>query len=159
MRQSNLVTGLFAVLFALIGDPVSAVEPDASDWEGIEKMMSAEEFTAAGLGKLSREELLELNEWFLKFLAHDSQQVVNTDETIRELQKTPVRRRITGKFKGWDGDTVFRLDNGEIWKQRLPGRYAISLDNPEVEIFKNFLGFYELRILKTGRRIGVTRLK
>jgi len=80
-------------------------------------------------------------------------------EAIQALQKAPVRHRLVGPFKGWTGDTVFTLDNGEMWKQRLPGRYAASLENPEVEIYRNLFGFYELRIVKTGQKVGVTRLK
>ena len=128
-------------------------------WEGLKQMMSAEEFHKAGLDKLSTGELHELDQWLLHFLAYDSPQVIKSDDTIKELQKVPVRRRIAGHFDGWDGATVFKLDNGEVWKQRLPGRYSASLENPEVEIIRNLLGFYELRVVKTRHKIGVTRLK
>lgn len=122
-------------------------------------MMSAQDFRSAGLEKLTPDELSRLNQWFILFIAHDSQQVVKSDATIQELQNAPVRRRIAGSFHGWDGNTTFTLDNGEVWKQRLPGRYFARLENPEVEIFKNLLGFYELRVVQTGSRIGVSRLK
>jgi len=130
-----------------------------STWVGMKQMMSAEEFHAAGLDKLSSGELHKLDQWLLHFLAYDSPQVIKSDDAIKELQKVPVRRRIAGHFSGWGGATVFELDNGEVWKQRLPGRYAVSMDNPEVEIIRNILGFYELRIVKTGHKIGVTRVK
>ena len=121
--------------------------------------MSAEEFEGAGLDNLNAEELQRLDKWLLQFLAYESQQLVKADKKIQKLQKVAVRRRIDGHFSGWTGKTVFRLDNGEVWKQRLSGRYAVSLENPEVEIFKNLLGFYELKMVKTGRRVGVTRVK
>ena len=133
--------------------------PKTDTWTGIKQMMSAKEFHAAGLDKLSPGELRSLDTWMLHFLAYDSSQVVKADKVIKKLQKIPVRRRIKGHFHGWDGSTVFTLDNGEVWKQRLPGRYATSLDNPEVEIIRNLLGFYELRIVKSGSKIGVTRIK
>lgn len=138
---------------------VGAADPKPTTWEGIERMMKAEEFEAAGLEKLNPQELEQLNQWLVRFLAYDSKQVLKTDEKIQELQNVPVRSRIVGKFRGWDGDTTFTLDNGEVWKQRLAGRYAVNLDNPEVEIGKNLLGFYEMKIVETGRRVGVTRLK
>lgn len=128
-------------------------------WTGLERSMSPEEFRGAGLDKLSPEELDRLNDWLLRFLARDAVHVVKTDETIREIQKAPVRHRIVGAFNGWHGDTVFRLDNGEVWKQRLPGEYFARLQDPEIEIVKNLIGFYELKILATGRRIGVTRVE
>ncbi|MBF8270293.1 MAG: hypothetical protein HW386_2002 [Gammaproteobacteria bacterium] len=128
-------------------------------WQGLKLMMSSEEFRAAGLDKLSTDELQQLDAWLVRFLAHDAQQVVHTDETIQELQKVPVQRRIAGRFTGWRGETVFQLDNGEVWKQRLSGRYAVVLENPLVEISRNLFGYYELRVVETGVKIGVTRLK
>jgi hypothetical protein len=128
-------------------------------WHGIQKMMTPDEYRSAGLEKLSPEELSNLNQWFMRFIAHDSQQVVKTDTVIKEMQSAPVRRRIAGTFHGWDGKTIFTLDNGEVWRQRLPGRYFVKLENPEVEIFKNLLGFYELKVVETGKRVGVSRVK
>lgn len=151
--------GSMITLLLLLNLPATAAEKDTGTWEGLKQMMSAEEFHAAGLDKLSAGELEHLDHWLLRFLAYDSQQVVHADETIKALQKVPVRHRIAGHFSGWDGDTVFTLDNGEVWKQRLSGRYAISLESPEVEIYKNVFGYYELKVVKTGRRIGVSRVK
>jgi hypothetical protein len=156
--QPSLSRILFGV-FLCISLTLSAAEQRPATWEGLERMMSPEEFRAAGLAKLNPDELGKLNEWLVHFLAYDSAQVVRTDEKIQNLQNVPVRSRIVGKFRGWDGDTTFTLDNGEVWKQRLPGRYAANLDNPEVEVSKNLLGFHELKIVQTGRKVGVTRLK
>lgn len=138
---------------------VVQAEEETRSWHGIQKMMTPEEYRAAGLEKLSPDELGRLNQWMLRFLAYDSQIVVQSDAAVQKLQNTPVKRRIAGKFTGWDGKTTFTLDNGEVWRQRLPGRYAVVLENPEVEIFKNLMGFHELRIVKTGKRIGVSRVK
>lgn len=147
----------FAVSIGLCAG--AAAGPDGKTWRGLEQMMSAEDFQAAGLDKLSPEQLDRLDEWLLHFIARDAQQVVRSDEKIRELQSAPARHRLVGTFRGWDGDTTFTLDNGEVWKQRVPGRYAKRLENPEIEISRNVLGFYELRIIETGRRIGVTRIR
>lgn len=150
-----LCWSLCLVLLPMTG----AVAEETRTWNGVEKMMTAEEYRAAGLDKLSPEELAQLNKWMLRFIAYDAQQVVKSDSAVQKLQNTPVRRRIAGKFAGWSGKTTFTLDNGEVWRQRLPGRYAVTLDNPEVEIYRNVLGFHELRILKTGKKIGVSRIK
>ena len=145
--------------FYIISLPVQSADQKTGNWDGLRSMMGVEAFQAAGLDKLSPEEMQKLDQWLLQFLAHDSQQVIHADENIKELQKVPVQRRIAGHFSGWKGKTVFTLDNGEVWRQRLSGRYAVSLESPEVEIYRNFVGYYELRILETGRKIGVTRVK
>ena len=156
--QSSVARTLFLSVLCL-SKPLSAADPKPTTWEGIERMMKAEDFEAAGLGKLSPAELEKLNQWLMRFLAYESKQIIKTDEKLQELQNVPVRSRIVGTFRGWDGDTTFILDNGEVWKQRLPGRYAVKLDDPEVEISRNLLGFYELKIVQTGRKVGVTRVK
>ncbi len=147
------------VLWAATCAVPSVRAEEAKAWNGIEKMMTAEEYKAAGLDKLTPDELARLNQWMLRFIAYDAEQVVKSDAAVQKLQNTPVRRRIAGKFTGWTGKTTFILDNGEVWRQRLPGRYAVVLDNPEVEIARNLLGFHELKIVKTGKRIGVSRVK
>ena len=148
-----------AMLLVLISFSTLAAAPKSGNWDGLKRMMSAEEFSKAGLDNLSADDLHYLDRWILKFLAYDAQQMVKADKKIHKLQKTAVRRRIVGHFSGWTGKTVFRLDNGEIWKQRLVSRYAVSLENPQVEINKNLFGFYEMKIVKTGRRVGVSRVK
>ena len=149
----------FVLALLISGSSAVPAAEKIKTWKGLEQMMSVEEFRAAGLEKLSPEERSRLNQWLIQFIAHDSQQVVKTDTVVQDLQKAPVRRRIAGSFRGWDGDTTFILDNGEVWRQRLSGRYFVKLENPEVEIFKNLLGFYELRIVQTGKKIGVSRIK
>ena len=159
MRLKILKPLALGTLLILVSFSTLAAKPKSGNWDGLRKMMSSEEFKQAGLDNLSAEELGKLDRWLLRFLAYDSQQLVKVDEKIKKLQKVAVRRRIVGHFSGWTGKTVFRLDNGEVWKQRLGSRYAISLENPQVEIKKNLFGFYEMKILKTGRRVGVSRVK
>ena len=159
MRCQLLSQGIIGVLLLCAGPANQAAETNTPAWEGLQRMMAPEEFREAGLDKLSGEELERLDRWILEFLAHDSTLMVQKDEAIRQLQEEPVRRQIPGHFRGWEGDTVFTLDNGEVWKQRMPSRYFTSLEDPEVEISRNLLGYYELEIVKTGRRVGVTRIK
>lgn len=159
MENNPFICFVLLIVMLSISGPVGSEESGASSWKGLNRMMSAEEFKQAGLGKLNPEELERLDRWLLQFLVHDSAMVVKSDETIRELQKQPIRHRIAGHFRGWDGKTIFTLDNGEIWRQRVPSRYFVSLENPEVEISRNPLGYYELKVVETDRRVGVTRIK
>ncbi len=160
MKVKSFAIPSLVILLNLSILTVNAEENVTRDtWHGLHEMMSSEEFKATGLDKLSTEELQQLDAWLIRFLAYDSKQVIQSDEKIQNLQKTPVRRRIAGHFSGWSGATIFVLDNGEVWKQRTTGSYAIAMENPEVEIVRNLFGFYELKIVKTGSKIGVTRVK
>lgn len=72
---------------------------------------------------------------------------------------TLIEARIVGEFRGWDGNTAFRLDNGQIWKQRVGGKYrSRARTNPEVIVEKGRFGYY-LKLVETGRSVGVKRIR
>ena len=62
-------------------------------------------------------------------------------------------------FRGWSGKTKFKLDNGQIWQQRVSGRYTYSGDDTRVVISVNGFGFYEMELLAAGRSVGVKRIQ
>lgn len=159
MGSKTLIRIISLYVILGVAATVWGEESGTPAWKGLHRMMTVEEFKQAGLDKLNPEELERLDRWLLQFLVHDSEMVVKSDETIRELQKQPIRHRIVGHFRGWDGKTTFTLDNGEVWHQRVPSRYFASLEDPEVEISRNPLGYYELKVVESGRRVGVTRIK
>lgn len=66
---------------------------------------------------------------------------------------------IMGDFRGWSGKTVFILDNGQVWRQRVSGRYTYLGDDRRVEITQNNWGFYEMKLLAADRTVGVSRVK
>jgi hypothetical protein len=48
--------------------------------------------------------------------------VEQVDPTVTvSLADLLVDSHIVGNFDGWDGDTLFELDNGQIWQQVGPG--------------------------------------
>lgn len=109
--------------------------------------MTQSELEATGVSKLSVEELAHLNQWL-------EQRQILRDET-----PMLVSARILGEFEGWDGDTRFRLDNGQVWQQRVGGRYRAPMrTNPEVEIEHSRFGHY-LKVVETGRMVGVHRIR
>lgn len=69
-----------------------------------------------------------------------------------------IRARVVGEFTGWEGKTVFTLDNGQVWRQSTPGSYRFKATDPEVTIEKSLLG-YKLRLVETKRSISVRRVK
>ncbi len=144
--------------FGLLLTPAIAAEapPD------VRALMTADEFNAAGLERLSPAELEALNRWLLRYTAQQASELGQHSELVKEevrkVEVEGVRTRIEGEFFGWDGDTVFRLENGQVWKQRLPGRWSYRASSPEVELSKNFLGYWMLRVLEADRSVGVTRV-
>ena len=139
---------------------LSALTPAAADTEefpGVEKLMSEEQYRAAGLDKLTPAEREALNDWLIGYTALEATVMLRTNEEVKEVEQThEIRARIKAPFKGWTGETVFRLDNGQVWRQRLQGRMVYSGEDTEVVIKKNFMGFYKMTHLASGRSVGVS---
>lgn len=128
----------------------------SKDFPGIEKLMSAEEFSRAGLDTLTPEQVRALDDWLVRYTAGEAYVVQTTSEEVRAaVPEFRIEARIVPPFSGWTGQTLFRLDNGQVWRQRIKGRYMFNGDDTRVVITRNLLGFYNLTLVSTGRAVGV----
>ena len=151
-------TLIAALCSLLLGTTTWAATGDS--FPGIEALMTAEEYSAAGIGKLTTEERAALNRWLIRYTAEDSQVFLNSDEQVLEaVKEQEVLSSIVPPFKGWSGKTVFRLENGQVWEQRRRGNYVHTSGSTEVRITKNFMGFYRMELLESGKSVQVQRLK
>lgn len=142
----------------MLSSVAAAAAGDA--FPGVQKLMTAEEFKAAGLDKLSTQERQALDTWLTKFTATEAPALLETNEEVKEVQAAHViSANIKQPFEGWSGKTVFYLDNGQVWRQRLDGRMVYNGEDTAVEIKKNFLGFYKMRHIASDRSVGVSRIK
>lgn len=71
-----------------------------------------------------------------------------------------IKTRILGKFTGWDGHTIFRLENGQVWQQSGPDlKYFPNLVDPEVELIPSSWAGWKLRIVSEGLWCKVRRVR
>ena len=146
-----LATGLLAQFPALAAQPATDRE-----FPGIQRLMSSGEFAAAGLDRLTDAELAALDAWLLRYTAGEAEMLQRTNAEVREAAETvQITSRLQAPFAGWDGNTLLRLENGQVWRQRQPGRYRHTGDDLEVTIRRNFFGFHVLTVTSTGRSVGV----
>ena len=87
----------------------------------IKEMMSPEEFKAAGLNKLSSEELEKLNAWLQGY--RETTEKVTEKKTEKRVAASqsffhhdPIVSRVDGSFAGLKGRTVIKLEDGTVWK-------------------------------------------
>ena len=136
--------------------------------EDLRSEMSAADFNQMGLSKLSDSELARLYQWVK---IRESREPIQDRLTLVKAEQPSSQQRmdkpsseetittsIEGAFEGWTGATLFRLSNGQVWRQRLNGRWRYKADSPSVEIKKNFMGYYVMSI-DDKKSIGVTRIK
>ena len=158
IRPAAVSLGLAVLLLVMLVPVAFAAEGFAS----LEEQMSGDEFKSAGLDKLSPQELASLNAWIrarsLATLdAPRSSSVpmtsVSTDagaakeSDIEKMPREPIVARINGKFSGWDGKTVFKLENGMIWAQADGHKfYTQELQNPTVTIEPAMFGTWKLTV-------------
>jgi hypothetical protein len=139
----------------------------------LEQMIGAERSAAMGLAKLTPEERAELARWLEQRLA-DRPEPVAIEGTMAPVQVQPalfgaeqtqvegalatLSARIVGEFTGWEGKTIFTLDNGQVWRQSTGGVYRHRATDPAVTIERGAFG-YKLRLTETKRSIAVRRIK
>ncbi|MEL0087983.1 MAG: hypothetical protein VW757_07865 [Halieaceae bacterium] len=81
------------------------------------------------------------------------------EEAAREAAlNEPFEAEIVGPFGGWSGKTVFTLSNGQVWRQRNGSNYRHTAQGQTVAVKKNFMGYWTLTVLSSGRTVGVRRI-
>ncbi len=138
---------------------VASIAALAADDPDIRALMTEEEFAASGLSRLSDEEIEAINRWLIRYTAQDAEKMLDTSPAVQEIDNEAIRSSIDGQFNGWNGPTRFHLKNGQIWETRSTRVYSYSAIDPEVEITKNWMGIFRMRILETGQAINVRRVQ
>src|SRR5213080_3849855 len=135
-----LTLGLFLILGFL--EPAFAAREETAG--SIQEMMSPEEFKAAGLNKLSPEELQKLDAWLQGY-----RQVAEKKATARaERTKLDLLvSRVAGNFGGLTGRTIISLEDGTVWKQaNAEDRFRPRVtDHPAAVVLHGIFG-YKMRI-------------
>jgi hypothetical protein len=70
-----------------------------------------------------------------------------------------VESRYDGEFTGWSGNTLFRLENGQVWKQAQSGRVSARAGRPKVTIKRATLGGYRMSVEGLNETIRVERVR
>lgn len=70
-----------------------------------------------------------------------------------------IQSRLVGEFTGWRGNTEFRLENGQVWRQAGSGRLAWSADSPIVTIRRGVLNSYRLSVEGLNASVRVRRVR
>jgi hypothetical protein len=159
----TVILSILALIFCLVAVPAAA--QDDSEAPNVEFLMTPEDFRASGLDKLSDAERAHLSEWLERYRegAFVGPEVNKPPSEWTEAEKSAERNfqivaKVVPSFRGWSGKTTFRLDNGQVWQQRMPGRLSYSGGDSEVVVTKNLMGGYILEHVESGRSVLVKRV-
>ena len=140
--------GLLRLTKAQSPDP-NAPKPLA-DNVSLKDLMTPEQFKAAGLKKLSAEELDHLNRFLQGYREKAVQQQVKaTEERVnppprrdRATAQNVIEGHIQGHFAGLTGHTRVVLDNGSIWQQiDTAEKFAANLESPDIVLVRTIFGY------------------
>lgn len=143
---------------------------DAFAQKPIERDMSPEEFKAAGLDKLSPEELAKLNLWLGRKIDTAATEAASLAKDKVEQENRgffhfgsnePIVGRISGEFRGFGKGRTFTLEGGQIWRQTDNATLVgAKLDSPEVRINPSISGNgWYLAVKGYNTRAKVERVK
>lgn len=162
------------VLATLLALPALAIAQDAPP---LQQAMSAEEFKAAGLDKLSAEELARLNAWLDRRVEQQASEAVAAaveqarEEGRKEVveknrgffhfgSEEPIEASIVGEFDGFGSRKRYTLDNGQVWEQTDGATLAgVRKSNPKVRIKPGMMGVWWMRIDGYNTQAKVQRVE
>ena len=189
-KTSNMTKRLFSLpALAVVAMTVAfsgvafAQDSDAP----IEERMSTAERQATGINKLTADELAALNAWLSRQQAEvverevaEATQAIEAQQQQREESQDrrglreriadvfagddndsdTITSRLVGTFDGWDGETVFELENGMVWRQAETNLYTVrATTNPEVVIRRGLFDRWRLQVKGYNKRLTVERVK
>jgi hypothetical protein len=129
----------------------------------VQELMTPDEFKAAGLDKLSEDELQHLDAWLQGYRQTAEKRVSEqaekkaTEEIKKATEQAKARApklmvdrvvsRVDGTLGGLTGRTVIKLEDGTVWKQaNIDDRYQPQVtDHPMVSVSHSAFG-YKMRV-------------
>lgn len=160
MRSIALI---LSVMWLLPSVPAWAGECPAFD---ILKDMSAADFRATGLDRLSGAQLNALNAWFAAYEKKQAMQCAaapgpsTSAAPASGAGEDAITSYVSGTFTGWSGGTLFHLDNGQVWEQIDDSTYVgHSLAHPKVTITRGLFNAYYLSVEGVKESVRVRRVK
>ena len=170
------------LLFIVLALSISCLANAADSFSTLEERMTGKDFKETGLGKLTDEELANLNNWLRRHsvatlenaAARSASNVAAAETTsdLRGFENQPkyvpggndskvIYGTVIGTFDGWNGKGfLFKLTNGMVWQTTEKDTFFTKpVENAEIEIKKGFMGNWRLSMVGHGSAVRVKRVK
>jgi hypothetical protein len=156
---------LLSITILMLSLGIVTAQDDQSLWT-MDKVMTPQELKDTGVSGLSPSQRKALDAWLNRFTTRlvkvatrkiTKQSTPSTDGTRNDCVST-VESTITSDFNGWDGETIFKLDNGQIWQQTEYDYSYSYAYRPEVTIYP-VSGGCRMKVEDEDETILVRRIK
>jgi hypothetical protein len=158
----------FPIIFAVL------ILPGQDSSLKIEQIMTAQELQQTGVLTLSPLQREALNRWLTNYTIRvfSAAQAPKQQTTAPPPARTvapparavgsycapAIESTISGDFNGWDGETIFKLDNGQIWQQAEYSYTYSYAYHPDVTIYQVSSGC-RMKVEDEDETILVKRIK
>jgi hypothetical protein len=155
----KLLLAAFVILAAI---EVMATPPAAQiTADGV---MTAQEMDDTGISTLRPAQKQAFNAWLTKYtrrvinLTFKQNTEASSSSTVKTSCSPAVESTIAGDIEGWDGETIFKLDNGQIWQQAEYDYTYSYAYRPDVTIYPTTAGC-RMKVEDESETVLVKRLK
>jgi hypothetical protein len=131
----------------------------------LDKILSKGEQSEIGVQKLTASEkeklrILLIEKFLLGYEKGKKDGIEQATKIIESQRVTPnvIETQIDGDFEGWEGETIVKLMNGQVWQQTEYYYHYHYSFMPRVMIFKSGAG-YKMKVEGIERAVGVTQLR
>lgn len=123
----------------------------------MDKVMTQQELSDSGVSTLTKAQRTALDAWLNKYtlrVLYVSQQAAASQSKCDPA----IESNINGETEGWSGETIFKLDNGQIWQQAEYSYNYFYAYRPEVTIYHTS-GGCRMKVEDESEEILVKRIK
>ena len=112
----------------------------------IEKVMTAQEMRDTGIATLNTSQRQALDDWLSRYtlrvlgVAMQQEGAAPASASVRTSCSPAIESTISGEIEGWEGETIFKLDNGQIWQQAAYDYTYFYAYRPDVTIYQTSAG-------------------
>jgi hypothetical protein len=150
-----------AILAAAVAAPLGALaqQPPVT----LDRLVTIERQKALGLDKLTPEQRAGLARLFqetyqLGVQSVQQQSGAGTQQRGATSTLSVVETQVDGEFNGWEGETIVKLINGQIWQQTEYHYHYHYAYMPKVLVYRSG-GGYKMKVDGVDKAVGVERLR
>jgi len=104
----------------------------------MDMVMTGQELQNTGVAGLGTSQRKALDDWLNRYTGRVIKALVPSG--TRSDCTPAIEDQIDGDFEGWDGETIFKLTNGQIWEQTEYDYEYEYAYNPDVTIYSTTQG-------------------
>lgn len=135
----------------------------AQQSDGLQQRMSSSDFKAAGLDRLSPDQLASLDAWLGAHSKVTTRVVTESGTPLfypSNQKRSKIVTHINGHFDGWSKDREFTMANGEVWASiDADPKSCTPADNVAVEIKPSLIGTWLMYVPSCYDNAHVKRVR